>query len=124
MTLRNTPFLLVVIILLGCSGDDPEKDSADLAIARASIHCSSSPAQLAWLRLVIHESETDASKKGIFYTFQSNGRTIIMHQPWIMSCLGCILYDCDGNRLDMSDLDPGALSKGFQDLTVIYEPVF
>ena len=115
--------LLSLAILFACSSDDLTMDHTDAAIARASVYCASSSGQLVWLRLLIEESEKDVSKRGIIYTFQSNGQTIFMHQPWIMSCMGCIMYDCHGNRLELSDIDQAVLSKGFQDLMVIYEPV-
>ena len=121
MALRTPHLLLFIAILFGCSDENLEKDKVDTAVARASIYCGSSSAQLSWLRLIIEESEKDGTLKGNIYTFQSNGKTVFMHQPWIMSCLGCIMYDCQGNRLKPEDIDQEKLANGFQDLILIYE---
>ena len=114
-------FVICLVLLPGCS-DNQEKDLSEIAVERASIYCHASSEQLTWLTLLIKESESNPSLAGPIYIFQSNGQTVFMHQPWIMSCLGCILYDCQGNRLEPDDIDPSVLADGFQDLTVLYNP--
>lgn len=113
--------LLCMALLPGCA-DDAKKDPVDTAMERAAIYCASSSGQLVWLKTLMEKSHNDPNLAGRIYTFQSNGRTVFMHQPWIMSCMGCILYDCQGNRLEPDDIDQAILANGFQDLTIIYDP--
>ncbi len=108
-------------LLPGCD-DDAKKNPVDIAMERAAIYCASSSSQLVWLKTLIEKSGEDPSLAGRIYTFQSDGRTVFMLQPWIMSCLGCIMYDCQGNRLEAEDIDRAMLANGFQDLTLIYDP--
>ena len=116
--------VLFLVAALACSSDNNELKgtSAALAVKRAATFCNVSASEMTWLGQLIEESKNDIAKEGPIYAFHSNGQWVFMVQPWIMSCLACIMYDCEGNRLDPQDVDKSALSSGFQDLTEIYVP--
>lgn len=120
--------ILFIAAALACSSDNNESKGTPLGLAlkRAGSFCNVSQNEMDWLLKLIAEIESkdsDLSLQGPIYAFRSNGQGIFMHQPWIMSCLGCILYDCKGNRIDPQDIDQSVLSAGFQSLTEIYSPV-
>lgn len=118
--------ILFVVMLLACSSDEEfnelEGTSTALAARRAAAFCGVSTRQMLWLQELIQASQDDPALAGPVYAFRSNGEGVFMHQPWIMSCLGCIMYDCEGNRLDPLQVDKTELSAGFQNLTTIYAP--
>lgn len=116
--------ILLVASALACSSDENElKVSAtSLAVKRAAVFCNVPQSEMTWLALLIEATKDDISTAGPIYAFRSNGEGIFMHQPWIMSCMGCILYDCEGNRMDSQEIDATALTAGFQNLTEIYVP--
>lgn len=58
-----------------------------------------------WLHALVQQMETDKSLSGDIYAGYAEGRIMFVHQPLIMSCLACIVYDCDGNRIDTATLD-------------------
>jgi hypothetical protein len=118
MLLKTCLFCLV--IFLSCTADDIYDDETRAALFRASNKCGSSPDQLDWLHELIQRSEHEVTLQGKIYAIQVDGTTVIMHQPWIMSCLGCILYDCNGNRLDNSAVNFEKLLTGYNESNVIY----
>lgn len=123
--MARTFSILFIAAVLACSSDDDEIKATNpaLAVKRAARFCDVPQGEMTWLYVLIESSQSDPQLEGPIYAFRSNGQGIIMHQPWLRSCLGCILYDCAGNRLDFQDIDATALSAGFQNLTEIYAPV-
>jgi len=95
--------LLLCLSLLSCD-DDEEKNGAYSAQIGAFM-CGKTPSEMTWLSDLVHEASTDPTLNGDIYAGQVDGQTIFIHQPLIMSCLACIIYDCDGKRLDASTLD-------------------
>ncbi|HLT82572.1 MAG TPA: hypothetical protein VKZ86_16205 [Cyclobacteriaceae bacterium] len=116
--------LLLFAGVLACSSDDNEFKATDtsLAVKKAALLCSTTQTEMAWMFQLIESSKDDPTLHGPIYAFHSHGQTVFVHQPWIMSCLACILYDCEGNRLDNQEVDMDVLMAGFQDLTEIYIP--
>ncbi len=120
--------VLFIAAAMACSSDNNESKGTPigLALKRASSFCNVSQNEMDWLLKLIVEiesQESDLSLHGPIYAFRASGQSIFIHQPWIMSCFGCILYDCEGNRIDPQDIDQSVLSAGFQNLTEIYSPV-
>jgi len=120
----RAPTILLMAALMACSSDenDPKVESLALAAKRAAVFCNTSPGEMDWVMDLIESSKGDPALAGPIYAFRSNGQAVFMHQPWVMSCLGCVLYDCEGNRLEFGAIDQGALTEGFQNLTKIYFP--
>ena len=120
----RTLSILLVASALACSSDENELkvSSTALAVKRAAVFCHVPQSEMTWLALLIEASKDDISLAGPIYAFHSNEQSVFMHQPWIMSCMGCIMYDCEGNRLDPQLVDQTELWAGFQNLTPIYSP--
>lgn len=116
--------ILFMAAILACSSNDNDlrQESPAIAIKRAADFCDSPKSEMKWVSDLIESSKDDPALAGPIYAFRSNGQAVFMHQPWIMSCLACILYDCDGNRLDSQTIDQEALTMGFQNLTKNYYP--
>jgi hypothetical protein len=60
---------------------------------------------MSWLSTLVQQVQTDGALMGDIYAGSVDGRVMFVHQPMIMSCLACVVYDCDGNRIDTSTLD-------------------
>src|SRR5690606_40855225 len=85
--------VLFLVAALACSSDNNELKgtSAALAVKRAATFCNVSASEMTWLGQLIEESKNDIAKEGPIYAFHSNGQGVFMVQPWIMSCLACIM---------------------------------
>jgi hypothetical protein len=93
-----------------------------LAITRAMDLCQSSSTEMTWLQVLIAESKSDPYFNGPIYAVPLADRVIFVHQPYVMSCLGCLLYDCGGNVVERSEVDLEALVSGMTDSNMIYNP--
>jgi hypothetical protein len=67
--------------------------------------CGKPTEEMTWLEALIQQSETDMAMRGDIYAGVVEGRMLFIHQPMVMSCLACVIYDCDGNRIEASTLD-------------------
>jgi hypothetical protein len=114
----------MVASLAACTSNDndPKLESPTLATKRAAVFCHTTQSEMQWMHVLIESSKDDPALSGPIYAFRSKGQAIFMHQPWVMSCLACILYDCEGNRLDPVSIDQSVLMQGFQNLEKIYYP--
>jgi hypothetical protein len=64
--------------------------------------------------------ESDPSFQGKLYAVTQDGETIFIHQPDILSCLACLLYDCDGNRLNTATAGIPTLTQSMSTANLIY----
>ena len=58
-----------------------------------------------WYKDLLDDMEKDEALLGHIYAASIDGNMVFIHQPMIMSCLACVLYDCDGNKIDIATLD-------------------
>ncbi len=58
--------------------------------------------------------------RGDVYAIKLDGRIIFLHQVWVVSCLACNLYDCDGNKIQPSTIDVEKLVAGMVPANRIY----
>lgn len=73
-----------------------------------------------WLGTLIENAKTNTGQMGDIYAVPYDGNTVFIHQPVVMSCLACLLYDCDGNRIDMATVDTQKLTRGMDHSTLIF----
>jgi hypothetical protein len=116
-------FSIFIFLLLSCTYDNVPNSNPQAALARATKLCGDSEAKLQWLSELIQKSQTDYSFWGPIYAVPSQGRTIFIHQPYIISCLACHLYNCDGTRVDISTVDIQKLADEMTESNLIYSPV-
>lgn len=107
-----------LIICLSCTD---EKDNVGISVRAGSWMCGKTMNEMEWLRLLIVESETDMAKRGDIYAGKVDGRMLFIHQPAVMSCLACVVYDCDGNKLDTSTMDHEKLRTIMQSQNRIHD---
>ena len=110
--------LFLLLATLACDDDETLSDSILLAAAK----CGQSPSTMRWLDDLIRESEQDAALKGNIYAIKVDGEVIFIHQPMVMSCFACIMYDCNGNRIDRTGVDLQKVTDAMSPGALIYSP--
>lgn len=55
---------------------------------------------MAWFESVLQQADTDPAQQGNIYLAKINNQVLFIHQPAVMSCLACVVYDCQGNRIE------------------------
>ena len=121
MKLQTLLFLSLVTVA-GCVSDDLDKTSPKMVAVVASRLCGTSASDMQWLEALIQNSQTDITLHGDLYAVRLDGRMIFVHQPMIMSCFACVLYDCEGNSVDISTVDREKLRDGMNSSSKIYSP--
>ncbi|MBL7856735.1 MAG: hypothetical protein JNM57_03525 [Cyclobacteriaceae bacterium] len=93
--------VILVLIAAGCadSEDRGKETSVFLAVKKAAGKCQTSLPAMTWLRDLIQNSQNNPHYQGDFYAVSTSMGTVIVQQPLIMSCLGCIRFDCSGNPI-------------------------
>jgi hypothetical protein len=115
--------VILFIVLISCAKEDVDSSSSLHTVSTARALCGKSAAQMQWLADVIRESETDITLKGDIYALSVDGKIMFVHQPMISSCLACVLYDCEGNRLPSSTVDHAQIVEGMRQSTKIYSAI-
>ena len=94
--------ILVLALAMSCSKQDPADQlfpHEEHALSLASAKCQCSSEKLPWLRDMIRQADADDSFKGTIYAIETSKGVAFLHQPWLSSCFGCLVYDCNGNKL-------------------------
>lgn len=116
-------FAIVLIAFVMSCSDQDSADSDSLkenqAITIAAAKCGSLSG-MPWLRSIIRKAETDFNYKGQIYAISYSGGVAILHQPAISSCLGCVTYDCNGNRLTLNGSAMNEVISGATENNIIY----
>lgn len=102
--IRAIPLLLLLcLFLLSC--EDSDEKNGESTTQLGAWMCGKKLSEMQWLKDLVHEASTDPALNGDIYAGAVDGQMIFIHQPLIMSCLACVIYDCEGKRLDVSTLD-------------------
>src|SRR5689334_3684068 len=100
-TMRTSLLLfLFSALLFSCGGDEPMTKEG--AVRAACAKCRLNTSQMTWLSLKIKEAQEKPEKNGNFYAISTSACVVIVHQPVVMSCLGCVRFDCSGNTPTLS----------------------
>jgi hypothetical protein len=112
----------VSVFLNGCSDSDPKSFTEEQASAvrKACVACSASKAEMAWMTAIIEEAKDNAAKDGFIYSIKHGGRVIFIHQMFVLSCLGCVLYDCKGERIELNEVDHENVMSKMTEANLIY----
>lgn len=111
--------LFLIILLLSC--EDNDRPTANGSVAIGAFMCGKKPAEMLWLKDLITKAKTDMSQNGNIYRGFYDGEVIFIHQPMIMSCLACIVYNCDGKKLDPATLDHEKLRLNMSAENLVYK---
>lgn len=120
--MRHAVRSLCFITLISCVSHDFNNNSPGVVLSVARMLCNTSSEDMQWLKTLVQKSETDYSLRGSIYAVPFDGRIIFVHQPFIMSCYACVLYDCQGNKIDVATIDREKLRKGMKPANLIYNP--
>ena len=113
---------IMLTLALSCSEDDTSNGISlkeDRAVMLAAAKCGFST-NLPWLRDMIRQAEAEFNFKGEIYAVHYTGGVAFVYQRWISSCLGCLAYDCDGNRLALNANAMNEIIRGTTEDNIIY----
>ena len=117
---------LIAITLLACVMSCSKQDTADQlfpqeehAIAIASAKCQCSP-EMPWLRDMIRQAESDVTSKGVIYAIEHSNGVAFLHQPWVSSCYGCLVFDCNGKAIKPNGGLMDEIISGAKEENIIY----
>lgn len=110
LRLSSVVALCCSIALLSCAEDETDDTPFDNTSTQESLNvaqvlCEKSAVEMQWFKTLLHQAATDESLRGDIYAVPVDGNILFAHQPWLMSCFGCVLYDCGGNKIDMATVD-------------------
>jgi len=114
--------LLLVLLMVACSRPEhPYRyfPIEEQAVSLAAVRCNN-PSEMNWLRDVIKLAEVNNEYKGFIYAIPYRTETVFLHQPWISDCMGCHLYDCDGETLLLTEGEKSEIMAAVKDENIIY----
>lgn len=96
---------LLVFSLLSC---EPKSVSAQTEVCNVKDPIRNLP----WLHDLVEKAISDKEANILtIKLFEFKGRPILNYYTSYMSCYGCINYECDGSRVDMSELSEQDLEE-------------
>lgn len=113
-------FILLSLALLCCVNHDLDNSSPEVAVSMASSMCKKDFSQMQWLMNLLALGETDPGQRGDIFAAALDGNVVFVHQPLIMSCRACVLYDCDGHRVPVTVNNHEKIEKAMMSATKIY----
>jgi len=115
--------ILLVFSLMSCSKqelEDPLLAVQESAISLAAMKCQSNN-NMQWLREIVTVAETDdVTRNGTIYAIPYSNGTAILYQPWVSSCFGCLVYDCNGDLLVTTEAEKNEIISGATEQNIIY----
>ena len=120
--MKSSPSFIFILIFTALSCTDEGFDNTVTAesLKAAGMMCNKNPREMEWFRLLLAEIENNPGMLGDIYAIPLNGKTLFVHQPMIMSCFACVIYDCNGETIAPSSVDQQALLEGFTEQNKIY----
>ena len=118
--------IIVIALVMSCSKQDaPDQPypQEQHAIELASAKCGGSP-EMTWLRDMIRQSESEDKYKGVIYAIEYRNGVAFLHQPWLSSCFGCLVYNCEGDKLIVGGSAMDEIISGAKEDNVIYTTTF
>lgn len=110
-------------LLLSCVNHDYPTGTAKAAVSAGCRLCHASEEDMEWLKTLVQKAENDFSLHGDIYVTSIDGKVVFVHQPMIMSCYACVLYDCEGNSLTPGTIDPEKLFEGMREADLIFRAI-
>jgi hypothetical protein len=96
------PALLFAVLFVLFSCTDHVILTETSAIDAACARCGKSQEEMLWLSAKIGQAKNDPMMNGNFYAVSTSEGVVIVHQPVIMSCMGCGRFDCNGDASTVS----------------------
>ena len=114
--------LVFLAVILGCAKpdvDDPWYAINEHTFSVAAAGCMD-PESLEWLRDLIRRAEEDIEYKGSIYLIDLKTQRVFLHQPWLSSCFGCALYNCNGDMITLTEAERSDVIARALDENLIY----
>ena len=97
---------LLLLLTVSCVTHDFDNTSPAESLRLASALCKKNYAEMQWYKTLLQDIRSDQALVGDIYSVEVDGNRIFIHQPMIMSCWACVLYDCDGNKIPPNAIAP------------------
>jgi hypothetical protein len=114
--------LVLLAVILGCAKsdvDDPWYAINEHTFSVAAASCMD-PESLEWLHDLIRRAEEDIEYKGSIYLIDLKTQRVFLHQPWLSSCFGCTLYNCNGDMITLTEAERSEVIARTLDENIIY----
>lgn len=111
---------LLLLFLSACTNHDLRKPEKEMALEAACDRCGKTPAEMSWFGGLVVKAESEESWRGDIYAGSLNGSSIFIHQPIIISCMACHVYDCAGNRLTLTSEEIQLAANEMTESNLIY----
>ena len=104
MTRLFTLYSLFLFGLFLCSCEKNDLSSQESALPHAVCGVKDPLRELSWLKEIVSKAQSGPDKFSLAGTVQLihyQDKTFFVYQRYIMSCMACEVYDCQGNKLDI-----------------------
>ena len=113
--------IAMVMMMTACTSHNIVNNNISAVLEKARGKCDNSTEEMSWLQdLIIHAEKN--GQQGNIYAVHLDNETIIIHQPFVMSCLACNLYNCAGEKLDFAHHRTEELLSSLTEKNLIYNP--
>jgi hypothetical protein len=112
--------LVLSLMVFACVNHDLEPSSRKTALLVASSMCGKDAADMNWFDALLQAGETDFGQRGDIYAIVLDGNVIFVHQPVILSCWACRLYDCNGDLIQITVENHEKIWQSMNSATKIY----
>jgi hypothetical protein len=118
----------LLVLLLSCVNHEFPFDDDNLPSIQAIAAKKCGHSDMGWFATVLQQAQGISttgytSTMGYIYAVSVDGRVLFIHQPLIMSCLACIIYDCYGNRVDIATVDLQKVAAAMTPANLLYTPL-
>jgi hypothetical protein len=100
----STYFSCVILIFVLLSCDKNDFSPEDAALVSSACGVKDPTKELPWLKEIINKAENGPDKfseAGTVQLINYQGQSYFVYQKYVMSCMACLVYDCQGNKLDI-----------------------
>lgn len=119
---HSLSLLLSLLLLFACADHDTRTFDKSTAMKKVELLCLASSAPLTWLSDLLDSAQT-GEWKGNVYAFRYSSGVAIVHQPMIMSCLGCRVYGCGGLSITLTSDLQQEITSNMNDKNIILKPL-
>jgi hypothetical protein len=100
---RLLTLFLVASIVVSCNTNTISPEES--ALLHTACGVKDPLKELSWLKTIIDQAENGPDRFSYAGTIQMvayQDQTYFIYQRYIMSCMACLIYDCQGNQLDIA----------------------
>ena len=114
---------LVFLFICACASDNFSNKNPQTALRRARLACTADQNDMEWFETLLNRMQQEVTAEGRLYMGRVDGIVYFIHQPLMMSCLACVVYDCTGTRVELSQESLPKLQSLISQDNIIYSNV-